>query len=225
MSSGSVAVIGIDLERAAVSEQPRPWTSGDAGDLAHARPDGVAASRREHIATTAMTLFLEHGFEAVTVDDIADAASVGRATVFRYFGEKAEIVFADASELESVLTDAATNTANALAPIGGDLRTALRVCRAGLLALADYCTEHADHIRVMDTLTASHETLQTARAAKERRYIDQLRQILTDNGTNESTAALTGHLAIAVYTFARERAEGDPAGLGVAIDEALTQLL
>ena len=182
------------------------------------------ATRREHIAATAMELFLAHGFDAVTVDDIAAAADVGRATVFRYFGEKAEIVFADADELESVLTDAAITTASSLAPIGGDLRTALKVCRAGLAALADYCTQRAEHIRVLDTLTASHATLQTTRAAKERRYIEQLRQILTDHGTDGPTAALTGHLAIAVYTYARERADGDPAFLRDAIDEALSQL-
>ena len=42
-----------------------------------------------------MDLFVAHGFEAVTVDEIAQAAGLSRATVFRYFGSKEAILFAN----------------------------------------------------------------------------------------------------------------------------------
>ena len=42
-----------------------------------------------------MRLFAEQGFTATTIDEIADAADVSRATVFTYFPTKEEIVFGD----------------------------------------------------------------------------------------------------------------------------------
>jgi AcrR family transcriptional regulator len=44
-----------------------------------------------------MRLFGERGFAATTIDQIAEAADVSRATVFGYFPTKEEIVFGDAS--------------------------------------------------------------------------------------------------------------------------------
>jgi AcrR family transcriptional regulator len=44
------------------------------------------------IADIAMNLFLEKGFDATTVDDIAAAAGISRRSFFRYFGTKEDIV-------------------------------------------------------------------------------------------------------------------------------------
>jgi AcrR family transcriptional regulator len=47
------------------------------------------------IAAVAMRLFLEHGFDATTIDDIAEAAGISRRSFFRYFGTKEDIVLGD----------------------------------------------------------------------------------------------------------------------------------
>jgi AcrR family transcriptional regulator len=47
------------------------------------------------ITRTAMALFLRHGFEATTIDDIASAAGISRRSFFRYFGTKEDIVLGD----------------------------------------------------------------------------------------------------------------------------------
>lgn len=180
--------------------------------------------RRRHIARTGLRLFLARGFDAVTVEDIAEAAGVGRATVFRYFGEKTEIVFADAPALETAMVDAAQATAERLAPIGSNLATALQVAQAGLRAIATHCAEHLEQVTAMDALTATNATLRTARVAKERRYAQRVQHILIDSGTDDATAALTGHLAIAIYAYAREHVGNDLVELGSAIDDALAQL-
>lgn len=52
---------------------------------------------RAAIHDAAMRLFGERGFAATTVDQIAEAADVSRATVFSYFATKEEIVLGDAA--------------------------------------------------------------------------------------------------------------------------------
>ncbi|MEV8531315.1 TetR family transcriptional regulator [Streptomyces sp. NPDC051211] len=53
---------------------------------------------RRHLAATALELFLERGFDAVSVADVAAAAEVSKPTLFRYFPTKEDLVldrFAD----------------------------------------------------------------------------------------------------------------------------------
>ncbi len=53
----------------------------------------LAAMQR--IQAVALALFEEHGFTAVTVERIADAADVSPSSVYRYFGTKEQIVLWD----------------------------------------------------------------------------------------------------------------------------------
>jgi AcrR family transcriptional regulator len=65
---------------------------------------------RDAIHHGAMRLFAEHGFARTTIDQIAEAADVSRATVFTYFPAKEDIVFGEAPQavaaLEAALRDA-----------------------------------------------------------------------------------------------------------------------
>lgn len=47
------------------------------------RPD-----RFDHLCTTALDLFLEHGFDGMSLDDLVAATGVSRATIYRQFGSK-----------------------------------------------------------------------------------------------------------------------------------------
>lgn len=47
---------------------------------------------RDELTTVAQDLFLERGFDRVTVDQIADLAGVSKRTLFRYFATKEDIV-------------------------------------------------------------------------------------------------------------------------------------
>lgn len=41
-----------------------------------------------HIADVALDLFAAHGFDAVSVDDVAEASGIARRTLFRYYASK-----------------------------------------------------------------------------------------------------------------------------------------
>jgi AcrR family transcriptional regulator len=51
----------------------------------------------------AMALFLERGFEATTLDDVAAAADISRRSFFHYFASKEDVVFAWQEEITAAL--------------------------------------------------------------------------------------------------------------------------
>jgi AcrR family transcriptional regulator len=71
-----------------------PVIESDAGE----RQD--AARNRERILCAARRLFDERGAGCVTMDDVADAAGVGKGTLFRRFGSRAALAAAVLSESE-----------------------------------------------------------------------------------------------------------------------------
>ena len=62
-------------------------------------PDGhnlgrPLATSADELEQTAIPLFIERGYDAVSVSDIAAAAGISRATFFRYFSSKGDVVWA-----------------------------------------------------------------------------------------------------------------------------------
>lgn len=55
----------------------------------------ATAQARNTVVATALDLFDRQGFEATSVDQIAQAAGISRSTFFRQFGGKDDVVFAD----------------------------------------------------------------------------------------------------------------------------------
>ncbi len=73
------------------------------------------ARTRAAIQEHALRLFRERGYEATTVEQIAEAAEVSPSTFFRYFGSKEEVVIYDA--LDPILIAAWRAQPKELAPI------------------------------------------------------------------------------------------------------------
>src|SRR5262249_35984115 len=64
---------------------------------------------RQLIRDTAVRLFMERGFEQVTVGEIARDADVSEATVFNYFPTKEDLVYGQMERFEQKLLDAVRN--------------------------------------------------------------------------------------------------------------------
>jgi AcrR family transcriptional regulator len=61
---------------------------------------------RAEIASVAMRLFLEQGFEQTTVDQIAAEAGLSRTSFFRYFGAKEDVLLGQLEDLGRKVLDA-----------------------------------------------------------------------------------------------------------------------
>jgi AcrR family transcriptional regulator len=114
------------------------------------------ARARAEIATAALRLFGERGFEGVTVDEIVTAAGVSRRTFFRYFDTKEDALLADYPELHIRLTATL-----------GDISPAdpLEAVRMGLHGLADWYLERSEAVLersrvIRDTLPLAARNLE-----------------------------------------------------------------
>jgi AcrR family transcriptional regulator len=59
--------------------------------------------RRQALLDAAYALFRTRGYQATTMDDVADAAGLSRRTAFRYFATKEELLFPDRAERLALL--------------------------------------------------------------------------------------------------------------------------
>jgi AcrR family transcriptional regulator len=72
---------------------------------------------RQTISDVATRLFMARGFDRVTVDEIAEAADVGRVTVFNHFPRKEDMFFDREQEAHDVAFAAIRARAPELSPI------------------------------------------------------------------------------------------------------------
>src|SRR5919108_5317652 len=70
------------------------------------RRERKKAATRQAIADAALELFLERGYDQVSIRDIADAADVSTTTVFKHFTGKEALVFDQDQDRESELITA-----------------------------------------------------------------------------------------------------------------------
>lgn len=67
-----------------------------------------APDARERLEAAAFDLFEERGYQSTTVAQIAERAGLNRATFFRHFADKREVILAGEDVLEGLFVDAIT---------------------------------------------------------------------------------------------------------------------
>ncbi len=108
-----------------------------------------AARNRQRVLAAAAALFAEHGVTAVSMDDVALAAGVGKGTLFRRFGDKAGLASALLDQLERELQQSLLDGPPPLGPGAPAADRALAFVDAYL----DYSQKTLDLVRMSETAT------------------------------------------------------------------------
>jgi AcrR family transcriptional regulator len=155
---------------------------------------------RQGISDVATLLFVERGFDHVTVDEIAAAADVGRMTVFNHFPRKEDMFFDRDQEGRELLREALRQRDPRVAPI-----ETYRLLAHRLVAeQSPYLSFSAMGRAFIETIEAS-ETLK----ARARAIRDELAQVVTlalsecvGREPTDPDAHLAAGLLLATWTVA-----------------------
>ena len=155
---------------------------------------------RQSISDTATRLFYERGFDHVTVDEIAEAADVGRKTVFNHFPRKEDMFFDRDEEVRDLIREALRQRDTRAAPI-----EALRLLAHRLVKEQSPLLEFsARSQRFIETIESS-ETLK----ARARAIRDELAQVVSialsecvGREPTDPDAQLAAGLLLATWTVA-----------------------
>nr|WP_269326621.1 TetR family transcriptional regulator [Kineosporia mesophila] len=130
---------------------------------------------RAQLSSAASRLFLERGFDAVRVTEIATACGVSEKTVFNYFPSKEALLL---DRFESTHTALRTALAD---PGNPPLESALGVLAAELRALTDWLAQQPDPRSAVETAHRFHQLIHSTAGlrAYELERAGQLTAIIT----------------------------------------------
>ncbi|MGW7683148.1 TetR/AcrR family transcriptional regulator [Kribbella sp. NPDC054772] len=163
------------------------------------RRERKKAELRSRISEVATGLFLERGFDAVSVSEIAEAADVARPTVFAHFARKEDLLFDRYPEAEALVVGAINDR-----PAG----------TSAVLALSDLLVALADAGHPLSTIRASFrrfwEVIAESRAlqSRARELTDHIEQAIAAAMANTGVPdpELTAALTVAAYRTVHLRA-------------------
>jgi AcrR family transcriptional regulator len=141
----------------------------------------------------AIEVFTRQGYDATTVDDLADAVELSRSTFFRRFGSKEDVVFADhevlLSRVESYLE---TST---LSPLEA-------VCAAGRLVFEHHVARRdvsVARFALLHDVPALRDREQITSHRYERAFTQYLRAALPDDAQREYVSIAFSAAAVALH--------------------------
>ena len=126
---------------------------------------------RDRLARAAFDLFNERGYEQTTIDDIAERAGLGRATFFRHYRSKEDVIFPDHDLLLERVRDRLRST-------GHDAALAA-ACDAVRLVLLHYLDE-GDLARRRYVLTSTVPALRDREIVSVARYQRLFREYIAE---------------------------------------------
>ncbi len=167
---------------------------------------------RQAISDVATRLFMERGFDQVTIDDIAEAADVGRMTVFNHFPRKEDMFFDREQEGHDLAFEAIRSREPGISPIQA----------LGLLAHqmieepSDAFPLFADTRTFVETAQASEPLKARARQMRDD-FVSALAGVLADGAgraADDPDAYLAAGLIAATWSIAFTRAHAELSATG-----------
>jgi AcrR family transcriptional regulator len=168
------------------------------------RRERKKAATRQKIADTALRLFLERGYDAVGIRDVAAEADVAVTTLFSHFASKEALVFEQDEDFEHRLTCAVTDRA--------PNEPLIPALRREILALVRHCTADsaAPIWRMIDASPALRKYDESVRL----RHAEALAKAIAADPalTRSDTAARTlARFVIDAYSVSREAPDPEAA--------------
>ncbi|KOX36659.1 MULTISPECIES: TetR/AcrR family transcriptional regulator [Streptomyces] len=168
------------------------------------RRERKKAATRQKIADTALRLFLERGYDAVGIRDVAAEADVAVTTLFSHFASKEALVFEQDEDFERRLTRAVTDRAprEPLVP----------ALRREILALVRHCT--ADSAAPIWRMIDASPALRKYDDSVRLRHAEALATAIAADPTltrSETAARTLARFVIDAYSLSREAPDPEAA--------------
>ncbi len=157
-----------------------------------------APNARERLESAALDLFVENGYEETTVAQIADRAGLNRATFFRHFADKREVLFGGEDVLAGLFADAIRAAAPDAAPTE---------CLRAALSAAEVAMTRQQRARAAQRVLviAATSELQERGLLKHARIATSITAALRERGVDELTARLGAEMGLLAFSVAFER--------------------
>jgi AcrR family transcriptional regulator len=149
------------------------------------------------LVQSAYELYLERGFDDVTVAEIASRAGLTKRTYFRYFADKREVLFSGATAFQDDVVARLVETPGDVAPIDAVV--------AALSSGGSEITKLGEGARRRQHLIDSSPDLQEREMIKMEGLTRAISDALVIRGIAEATASLTAQAGVAVFRTAFEQ--------------------
>jgi AcrR family transcriptional regulator len=157
-----------------------------------------APDARQRLETAALDLFVADGYEETTIAQIADRAGLNRATFFRHFTDKREVLFGGEDKLAGLFADG-IRAAPADATLAECLQAAFAAAGAAMTP-----QQRAKAVQRMLVVAANSE-LQERGLLKHARITRSITTALRERGADDLTARLGAEVGMLAFTIAVER--------------------
>ena len=183
--------------------------------------DHAREAVRDEVSKQAWMLFARQGFEATTVDQIAEAAGMSRRTFFRYFAGKDELVLDRVVASGRLVADALRDR-----PAGEAAWPALRAAFDQTVSLQE---QHEDMSRRLQVMLRDEPALRTTVEARRRLWLELLAPLVAgrlpqqdaSSGADLRPAAVTASAIACLEVAQIAWAEHPTASLSALLDEAM----
>ncbi|PYI66389.1 TetR family transcriptional regulator [Arthrobacter livingstonensis] len=184
-------------------------TSQATEDTTPGRRERKKAATRAAIATAALTLFLERGFDAVGIREVAAQADVAVATVFKHFDSKEALLFDEDDDMAAALILAVRERAGGVGVLDALEGWFLQTNTVSATQSSD-----PSFASFMNLVNGTPALLGYWRARWQQHEPALAAAIRETSSANALTAKMVAHLALDGYTYAVS--SGEP-GASIAV--------
>ncbi|GAA3514402.1 TetR/AcrR family transcriptional regulator [Actinocatenispora rupis] len=172
----------------------------------------------QRLTRAALELCTEHGYDNVTVTQIAERAGITRRSYFRYFPDKREVLFAGSERLAPAVGDAVRAVEGDGAP--------LTVALTALARVGTLLVDHLDRTAERRAVIASSPELQERERTKTAAVTAAIGDALRHRGVDADRARTAAQLATVAFQNAFDRwidAQGRT-DIAACLDAAVAEL-